>query len=117
VKIHSDTLTSGDLHSAANAAGVWVDAIERGSRSRRRAFDFRLAGDSSRPRNSGTHGAERVASATWDQHGHWMADLFDRDPAAIIGPYDGRDDFHQQTDGAYADPDPQQSPTDTSARP
>jgi hypothetical protein len=41
------------------------------------------------------------AAATWDEHGHIFARLFDTDPEAIIGHYDGREDFHAQTHDAY----------------
>jgi hypothetical protein len=102
VKLYSDTLTAADLHAAANlpAYGVELVTIQR-PRVRKHGWTFRLWGSSGRWRNSGQHGAERERATTWDQHGEWMARLFDKDPAAKIGPYNGCDDFHAQTQGKY----------------
>jgi len=112
MRIHSDRLTRQDLYSATEGIeGVWVDgAIETGSRSRARGFTVKLAAEPQkgrRRRNTGNYGAEdggypiQVAAATYDEHGRWMAELFERDPDAIITYYSGRDDFHEQTDGKY----------------
>lgn len=43
--------------------------------------------------------------ATYDEHGRWMARLFDIDPHAriksAVNDFNGRDDFHAQTGGKY----------------
>lgn len=111
MKMHTDTLTRADLHAAlrdAEAAcptlrDVWLEAVGAGSRSRNRAYVFRLEAlrGSGRRRNSGTHGAEASYAATWDEHGHWMAAVYALDPEARIGPYADADDFHAQTEGRY----------------
>lgn len=112
MKIHSDILQSSDLHAAlsdANIPAVYLDECNaRGSRSRRGAFEFRLAAvrgpGHHRRRNSGQYGAEGadVAAATYADHGKWMAELFKRDADAIVGPYKGVDDFHRATKGEFA---------------
>jgi hypothetical protein len=54
-----------------------------------------------------SHGRARAAgnyAATYDEHGEWMAEVFERDPEArIVGyeDYRGRDDFHEKTGGKY----------------
>ena len=114
MRIHSDTLTTQDFTTALRAAGlndVRIDGCTiHGSHSRRRAYEVRLEAEPKqgrRRRNTGTHGAEdawqtmMVAAATYDEHGYWMVELFGRDPKAIVGPYDGRDDFHRQTDRKF----------------
>lgn len=126
MRIHSDTLTGGDLSDALSAAGlrtagVWIETADKtGSRTRDHAFTVKLAAEPRegrrRQRNTGTRGAEEPryyrpagadpfqVAATWDEHGRWMAELFEIDPAAVImgsGRYDGREDFHAQTDGKY----------------
>lgn len=85
----------------------------RGSRTHVGAVSFSLefmgekvVGDGRRYRNSGNYGASRELSATWDEHGHIMAQIFEIDPTARFGSaaqpiYDGRDDFHKQTGNAY----------------
>ncbi len=113
MRIHSDKLVPGDFYEAAQGIeGVWVDECEMtGSRSRANGFTVKLAAmpkeGRRRRRNTGTHGAEdggwpiMVAAATYDEHGEWMAKLFDIDPDAIITYYNGRADFHEQTEGKY----------------
>jgi hypothetical protein len=114
MRIHSDKLTRADLAEAIMAAGlegVYVDGVIEGrSQSRARGFTVKLAarpGPGRRRRNTGRYGAEDAghemyqASATYDEHGAWMAELFERDPDAIVTYYKGRDDFHDQTEGKY----------------
>ncbi len=111
MKIHSDILTKQNITEAkaqTNAdlgLGIYFTTLDaRGSRSRERGFEFRLAGNSRRHRNSGTHGAatwDDDSPASWDDHGHFFARVFLADPDAIIGRYDGDVDFHVQTDGLY----------------
>ncbi len=111
MKIHTDLLTKDnitEIKAATNAAlglGIYFTTLDaRGSRSRERGFEFRLAGNSNRHRNSGTHGAatwDYDSPASWDDHGHFFARVFEADPEAKIGRYDGEFDFHVQTDGLY----------------
>jgi hypothetical protein len=43
--------------------------------------------------------------ATYHEHGHWMARVFEMDPDAriksAVNDFDGREDFHRQTNGLY----------------
>jgi hypothetical protein len=108
MKIHSDILSPADFYTAIeDGSGVWVDELaERGSHSRKRAFEVRLAADPKpgrrRKRNTGQYGADSLTAATYDEHGFWMAELFRIDPDAIIAFYDGVDDFNRQTEGKFA---------------
>lgn len=107
MRIHSDILNASHFFSAVvGLDGVWVDECNpRGSRSRKCAYEVRLAASQkpgrNRRRNSGQYGADSLFAATYDEHGHWMAKLFNVDPNAIIGPYDGEINFHRMTDGNY----------------
>lgn len=106
MKVYSDSLTQRDLDAASNIPAYYPEVKrEWVGRLRERAYDVRLVGSSNRWRNSGVYGAESTRSATHDQHGEWMARLFEVDPDAIIvgdSRYEGRDDFHAQTEYRYA---------------
>ncbi len=66
-----------------------------------RGFDAR---HTRRP-NGGNYGADHEGyAATYSDWGRWIAELFARDPDAIIGPYKGHDDYHEQTGHLYFDP-------------
>jgi hypothetical protein len=111
MRIHTNILTSADIRSALTDAGldgVWLDeCTERGSRARRRAFEVRLAADPkpgrNRRRNTGWHGAEDAGqpalqvAATYAEHGRWMAQIYRRDPHAIVAQYVNEGDFHFKT--------------------
>jgi hypothetical protein len=102
LKIYADKIERRDLY-AMLPLGVFLDCenITR-PRVRPRGWIVRLEKPtSSRWRNSGQHGAESVRAASWDDHGKWFAKLFDIDPGARLGPYDGREEFHLATKGAY----------------
>lgn len=105
MKIHTDTLTTRDLiYASVGIDGVFVEYIERGSRSRARAFDVALSAlprKGRRTRNSGNRGAAHDSAATWDEWGVFIDDLFRTDPDAVIGDYRGYDDFRWQTGERY----------------
>jgi hypothetical protein len=107
MRAHSDTLTRRDFQVDAPDE-VAVDIVRTGSRARAHGFTFWLyrltpGANGARRRNTGTRGGERSEfAATWDEHGELFARLFERDPRAMIGPYDGRADFHAKTQGAYS---------------
>lgn len=89
MKLHSDTLRRHDVQEAARVArehghDIYVDEIaECGSKSRRRGITFYCESmDGPRARN----GREGRA-ASWDAYGWLIAELFNRDPSAIIGYY------------------------------
>lgn len=88
---------------------VYIDVlIQRASRTRAYAAEVHLAashkspGDRRRYANTGHNGADRgTFAASYDEWGHFLAALFELDPAAVAGPYKSRDDFHAQTRNAY----------------
>lgn len=102
MKIHSNTLTMTDVREAAAAAGVTFDrCTESGSRSKARAFDVTLRGNSRRAPNFGTGKVDRFGvtekAATWDQWGVFLGVLFARDDE-MVTPYDKSGDaFHERT--------------------
>lgn len=114
LKIYSNYLLRDDLFEAAQearmlGAGGHIQEIKPmgKTRTRTRGYEVQLTNPSSnRHRNSGTHGAAtwESSAATWDDHGHWFAQIFRRDPKAKCGPYDGVQDFHQATNQKYALP-------------
>lgn len=57
--------------------------------------------------NSGQWGAvARVQpSASYADHGRWMAVLYALDPSAIVGPYRNAEHFYVETGGAFPIPD------------
>ena len=115
MRIHSDTLTYSDFFAAAEhveeqtGAPVYFHGEEslprHGSRSRRYAYDVKLASDGTLTRRRVNYGSSRHAdrfdrpyAATWQQWGHLLAFLFDRDPNMTIpGVYVDRDAFHATT--------------------
>ena len=111
MKIHSDILTEKHFHAATDAAGmagVYVSQLEvKGSRSRKRRIDLKLAGNSNRNQNHGTGNSNRnqnhgtVKAATWDEWGMFINALFEIDPNAIIGQYDGMEIFREVTDNRF----------------
>lgn len=97
MRIHSDILTISDVYQAATIAGggdhrtssVLVEVTQHGSRQRARAFNLSLTGTSSRRPNNAAggryaHGLGDAHAATWDEWGMFLAELFRRDPAAVV---------------------------------
>ena len=121
MRIHSDTLTSGDLYRALDLSGVfsegvWIEDFSRhGSHSRDHAFEVRLAaepgadrnGKTRLARNTGQYGAaaEPFKAATYDEWGYWIAAVFSYDPNAKMSYYDDAEDFARKTGGDYPLPD------------
>lgn len=108
MKVYSDKLDVLDLRAAVvGVPNVFVARIETMERTRLRTHGWKVqlgSSTSRRWRNSGTFGAmtwQDCAPATWDEHGAWMARLFDLDPDAIVANYRGRDDFHRSTRYQY----------------
>lgn len=90
MRIHSDTLTTSDIYTAARHARVDVVKLtEHGSHKRDHAFDVKLEGESRRRPNGGASGKGYASgyAATWDQWGVFLGILFDIDPA-MVTPYD-----------------------------
>lgn len=101
MRIHTDTLTSTDLYSAAMIARVDLDLTINGSRSRERAFNVTLTGESKRRPNSGQRGAGDDYAATWDQWGIFLAVLFYVDPSMVTPYYADANVFDQRTAGRF----------------
>jgi hypothetical protein len=80
-----------------------------GSRSHSRAFEIQLGtlDKTSGPKNSrhfkntGQEEASRIYAATYDEWGWFIAEIFNIDPAAKFGLYDGQINFEVQTNDAY----------------
>lgn len=80
MRIHTDTLTSSDIHAAALTARVTLDRFSgHKSKSRDHAFDITLRGESKRHQNGGDGKA-----ATWDQWGVFLGILFSKDDSVTI---------------------------------
>jgi hypothetical protein len=107
--IHTDHLTGDDLHlalidSGLHRRGVFLDTDRGGpngytahrSRKRKHRFTFYLVatdGYGRRYANSGTKGAGTDKAATWHEWGAFIAELYHRDPDALIGHYGSARDF------------------------
>ena len=102
MKVYSDTITRADLFDCL-PGDVSAEVIEiRHARKRAHGFTVSLEGIGDRHyrrKNGGNYGASSpgVMAATWDDHGVWMARLYELDPDALIADYAGRDDFERQT--------------------
>ena len=113
MRIHSNVLTPLDLHSAAlELPDVVVEIRYHGNgRKRSHVYDVTLTADAGkdykgkkrRRKNGGNYGANDEYAATYDEHGVWMANLFDIDPDAIIVNYNGVTDFDQKTRFQFSD--------------
>jgi hypothetical protein len=111
MKVYSKTLQTCDLWAACPDGLEMLDGLELIDGPRSRRFEHvRLCspvprGKGKRYRlNGGNIGALEAYAATYDEHGEWMAEVFERDPEArIVGyeDYRGRDDFHEKTGGKY----------------
>lgn len=123
MKLHSDVLTIPDIEDAlrtAKATGrvdnlIHLDTLEvRKSRSRKNGYEIQLVwdgtkvkGDGRRWKNSGHGGSDSGEygnyAATRDEWGWFIDAVFNLDPAAVFGPYNGRIDFHKATRYAYGE--------------
>ena len=105
MKIHSSVITFSDIHTATRAAGmrdVHAQVIQRGSRTRDRAFDVKLCGTSTRLQNPGTGPRDNIQhAATWDEWGMFINALFELDSDAIIGQYPSQAIFDEVTAGRF----------------
>lgn len=122
MRLHTNVFDWAGVHQALtdvqaqNLVAPHVDfheLEEYGSRKRTRAFEIRLGtyekvrGDNRRWTNLGTRGAnsaangEGVYAATWDEWGWFIARLFELDPEAIFGPYDGIENFQARTKSEF----------------
>ena len=115
MKIHSDHLDEAKLRDAlatAKDAGlvardVVLAIYPTGSRKRAHAWDCHLStSEKRRPDGKVRHRAGssislRPSAATYDEWGHWLANVFTCDPNAIAGSYGSGPHFHYMTEGRY----------------
>jgi hypothetical protein len=114
MRLHSDTLTESDVRDALARAvrRGHVDALvnfselaERGSRTRKNAFEIRLEwlgdkqkGDGRRYTNGGNSGADTASyGAFWGEWGWFISELYSIDPNLIFGHYKTREIFDTVT--------------------
>lgn len=90
------SLTLADVQSVELPPGVrWHHVREYGSRSRARAFEIVLEGNSC---YGGQWGNRDYKAATWDEWGVVLGRLFAMDPNARVARiYEGADHFHYAT--------------------
>lgn len=111
MRLHSDTLSAAEICGATDP-DVLAILEERPSRSRRHGWEAfleyvgeREKGDGRKLRAASNEGAKiGTVTATYNEHGRWMARLFEMDPELLIVGvyrYDGREDFHKQTGDKY----------------
>lgn len=102
MRIHSDILTAADFYAAIDDDGdVFIDELrETPGRKCQRTFIVYLEAKPSKGRRA-RHNRPGL-SATYDEHGFWMAELYRIDPDAFVAGYKGYDDFHKQTKGVFA---------------
>ncbi|MDG6938495.1 MAG: hypothetical protein JRN42_08185 [Nitrososphaerota archaeon] len=120
MKLHTSTLTLDDIYDALNSAKktgrvaedvFFVQLKKRGSNSRFGGYLIHLGTyeqgsgptTSRHRKNSGKYGptTDGLWAASYDEWGWFIAGIFDRDPEAIFGQYQGRWDFNRQTDNKY----------------
>lgn len=106
MKIHSDTLTTRDIHKAVpdgcylayfstlDGRTVFIDTI--GSRSHDRAYIVRLSGSG----KTNMRGLPDKA-ATYEEWGYFIANLFTQDESAICGNYKSAADFDFKTESRF----------------
>jgi hypothetical protein len=112
MRIHTN-LSESEVRSAlyeAGLTGVYMDTRKVfASRKRPNGFDVTLFaepgqdrnGKKRRHKNSGNYGAGYSYAATYDEHGWWMAKLFEKDPEMVLDRYDGAQGFHRMTRYEY----------------
>lgn len=100
MRIHTDTLTPGDLFTAATTARAELEYSRHGSRSRGYAFEVALRGESRRRPNF--YNGDGQYAATWDQWGVFLSVLFDKDPNLTIPTaYTDAETFDRRTQGRF----------------
>lgn len=100
MRLHTDALTMQDIEFAAVTAGVTLlGASQHGSQRRSHAFEVALSGSG---RHGGQWGHGSAKSATWDEWGVFLADLFGKDDALTIPRvYESHEFFAWATGGRY----------------
>lgn len=106
MKIYSDVLDISEVRKEACdvlfIVGCWPLSHPK---LRRSGWVIQTSGImSNRFKNTGNSGASDEYAASWDDHGRYFARIFEADPRALIvaaARYDGAEEFHTKTKGAY----------------
>jgi hypothetical protein len=102
VKLYSNTLTLAQVRDAVPAGCNGETIGIRTPRVRTNGWTVRLTKPGgTHYTNTGTHGAGAEKAASWDDHGVWMARLYELDPEMRVAHYTSAEDFHEQTKEAY----------------
>lgn len=105
MRIHSDRLTYRDLIAAARVARADIEMTDHDSKSRDRAFDVHLTGESRRRPNRRGQGDPDAYAATWDQWGVFLAALYERDDRLVTPYYSDASDFADRTGDRFGAPE------------
>lgn len=109
MRIYTDTMGPREIRSALTDAApeaphVFIDKFDTNlsARKRRIRHDVALYGEGphhTRLRNPGSrdHSDNDRYAATWMDWGWFIAVMFRHEPTAIIGEYDGIENFHTKT--------------------
>jgi hypothetical protein len=102
MRIHSDVLSLADIQDAITRSGAFIDVLKQyGSKSRARAFEVKLFGESPYWTNSGERGAGAMHAASYDQWGIMLAILFGKDSDMKTPYYTDNVTFHNMHAGRY----------------
>jgi hypothetical protein len=122
MQVHTDNLRAGDIQAALRTTGLAARGVstdddrpvcEHGSRKRARRIDFYLVatdGHGRRWANSGQRGAGTDKAATWLEWGALIAELYHRDPDALVAYYGSASDFIAQTRRGLGNVKPERIP-------
>lgn len=114
MRVYTDTIGYHEIYAAQHdssteSPGVSIYELGTTAKARKRKMrhDVSLHGFGARHtryRNPGTSGGghDNVFAATWMDWGWFIAVMFRYEPTAIIGEYDGREDFLARTARAAA---------------
>lgn len=107
MKLHSDTLTKARIMIARNRAenkghianDVYLyRLVPAGSRTRAHGFEVRMGTDEKAKGDGRRRTQDNEAySASWDEWGWFIAELYAMDENMVFGPYKGYDDFLRKT--------------------
>ncbi len=106
MRIHVNSATLLDVMHAATIASqvsggevtVHLDSTHD-SRSHRQALEIKLTGDGTLTRRQNM--SKTGIAATYDQWGHFLAELYRVDPTVKAGPYRDAQSFHAITGNAF----------------
>lgn len=121
MRIHTDKLTEQDfldvLARVQRKGRIAFDVMfktlsQHRSQDYARSFEVQLEasskdeGDGRKWANSGSYGAATAYTATWDEWGWFLAELYDIDAFMRVGPkgspfYESDEDFHEKTGISY----------------